>query len=234
MPNARFFIPALAALIGLSLAVTHPAAAQTTLTANSFTTNTASSGDTTSSDLTALGTTDWLNYGNYGSSTVNQKGTPTSVVGLISVATPYGTTAFNYQNFSAVPHASWTNGSTKNGGKATGSNVHDTWQVGGVNQGFTFTVTLPAKSTDVVDVFLGGYSANAAFQVFAGSTSLLNTTFATGSNANKGGYFSSSFSNSSASPQTLTYKFYETSADGSFDNVKLGDVTLASTPAAAK
>ena len=77
----------LAALAALGLAAAHPAAAQT-LISNGFTQST-SNNQSSPYNLTTIGTTDWINYGNYNSNAVNQKGTSTTIVGLISTAAAF-------------------------------------------------------------------------------------------------------------------------------------------------
>ena len=223
----------LTALAALGLAAAHPAAAQT-LISNGFTQST-SNNQSSPYNLTTIGTTDWINYGNYNSNAVNQKGTSTTIVGLISTAAAFhapgsgATGAINTSGYDNAVYAQWSDGTTLSSGRASSGGENADRQISLPGNGFTYTVMLPANSTDIVNTYIAGYSAKSDFQIFAGSTSLVDTTaFATGTNANNEGYFTSSFTNTSNSTQTLTYNFYETAGDGSYENVKLADVTLSS------
>ena len=222
----------LTALATLGLASAHPAAAQTLLS-NTFTQST-SNNQGSPYNLTTLGTTDWINYGNYGSNTVNQKANSQSgIVGAISTATAIGS-VFDTHGYDNAVFAQWSDGSTSLGGRASSGGENADRQNSGAGNGFTFTVNLAGTSTSTVNVYVAGYSSKSDFQIFAGSATLLDTTaFATGTNANNEGYFSSTFANTSASSQVLKYNFFETAGDGSYENVKLADVTLASTPTPA-
>ena len=214
----------LTALATLGLAVAHPAAAQT-LISNTFT----SAYQGGPFDLTAIGTTDWINYGNY-NATYNQKAVSGIAVGAISTATAYGSGIIGYTNYQDVPHAKWSDGTSSN---PSSGDTGNSWQQNGAGNGFTFTVNLAGNSTDTVNMYIGGYRTGSDFLVSAGSTQLIdNKGFNTGDNAG-GGYFSTTYSNTSASSQTLTYSFFDQTDLGQYSNVKLGSVTLASTPTPA-
>ena len=221
----------LTALAALGLAAAHPAAAQTTVTS---TTTYLSDKEGGPYDLTSIGTTDWINYGSYYSA-YNQKAVSGSAVGLISAATAYGSSNIGYQNYQDVPHATWSDGSTSLGGTASSSGTGNgnSWAEFGAGQGFTYTVTLPGNSTDTVNLYVGGYLAGSDLQVSAGGTQIVdNKDFSPGVNGG-GGYLSTTFSNPSASSQVLTYSFFDQTDLGQYSNVKLGSVTLASTPTPA-
>ena len=215
----------LTALATLGLATVHPAAAQTTLIGTTTFTSAYQGGPF---DLTAIGSTDWINYGIYGI-TYNQKAVSGSAVGLISAATVYGSGTIGHE-YRDVPHAKWSDGTSPN--TSSSDNGNSLQQNGGGN-GFTFTVTIPGSSTDIVNMYIGGYRTGSDFLVSAGSTQLIdNKDFNTGDNAG-GGYFSTTYSNTSASSQALTYSFFDQTDLGQYSNVKLGSVTLASTPTPA-
>ena len=212
----------LTALAALGLATSHPAAAQTTVTVATAFTEAYQGGPF---NLTAIGTTDWINYGNY-NSTFNQKAVNGSAVGAISTAV-YDTVNYGFGNYSDVPHAKWSDGTSSN---VSSGDTGNSWAEYGAGQGFTFNVNLPANSTDIVNVYVGGYRTGSELQVSSGGTQIVdNKDFLTGDNAN-GGYFSTTFSNTSASSQALTYRFFDQADEGQYSNVKLGSVTLASDP----
>ena len=216
------------ALATLGLAAAHPAAAQTTVTGATTFTSAFEGGPY---DLTSIGSADWINYGNFNSS-INQKAVSGTSVGAISTATAYGSDDKDYRHHEEVPRASWSDGTSPNTSETqnTGS-----WQQAGVNKGFTFNVNLTGNSTDTVNLYVGAYNSFSDLQVYAGSTKIVDSTdFYTALNTGNGGFFSTTFSNASATSQLLTYNFFETGGTGGrFDNVKLGSVTLASTPTPA-
>ena len=216
----------LTALATLGLAAVHPAAAQTTVTGATTFTSAFQGGPF---DLTSIGTTDWINYGNY-NSTYNQKATTSgSAVGAISAAV-YDTTNYGFGNYQDVPHAKWSDGTSSN--ISSGDNGNS-WSEFGAGQGFTYTVTLPGNSTDTVNLYVGGYLAGSDLQVSAGGTQIVNNTDFSPGGSGGGGYLSTTFSNPSASSQALTYRFFDQTDNGQYSNVKLGSVTLASTPTPA-
>jgi len=216
----------LTALATLGLAAVHPAAAQTTVTGATTFTSAYQGGPF---DLTAIGTTDWLNYGNY-NATYNQKAVSGVAVGFISTATAYGSSNIGYQNYQDVPGAKWSDGTSSN---PSSGGTGNSWQQNGAGNGFTFTVNLAGNSTDTVNMYIGGYRTGSDLLVSAGSTPIVdNKDFNTGGSSG-GGYFSTTYSNTSASSQTLTYSFFDQTDLGQYSNVKLGSVTLASTPTPA-
>ena len=213
----------LTALAALGLAAVHPAAAQTTVTSATVFTSAFQGGPF---DLTAIGTTDWINYGNY-DATHNQKAVSGVAVGAITATTAYGSGGFGYQHYQDTAHAKWSDGTSPNTSSAVNGN---SWEQDGAGNGFTYTVTLPGNSTDIVNMYVGGYRTGSDLLVSAGSTQLFdNQAFNTGNNAG-GGYFSTTYSNTSASPQVLTYSFFDQTDLGQYSNVKLGSVTLSSSP----
>ena len=218
----------LTALAALGLAAAHPAAAQTTVTS---TTTYLSDKEGGPYDLTSIGTTDWINYGSYYSA-YNQKAVSGSAVGLISAATAYGSSNIGYKNYQDVPHATWSDG-TSSYTSSSGTGNGNSWAEFGAGRGFTYTVTLPGNSTDTVNLYVGGYLAGSDLQVSAGGTQIVNNTDFSPGGSGGGGYLSTTFSNPSASSQALTYRFFDQTDNGRYSNVKLGSVTLASTPTPA-
>jgi len=217
------------ALATLGLAAAHPASAQTTVTG--ATTFTSTLAGRLSFNLTSIGSTDWINYGNLDSS-INQKSVSGNVVGAISTATVYGTGPIATRNQTEMSTVNWSDGTSPHTADAGNGN---SWQQDHANNGFTFNVTLASNSTDIVNLYVGGYNSYADLQVYAGPTQIVdNHDFSTAYNTANGGFFSTTFSNASATSQLLTYNFFETGGTGGlYDNVKLGSVTLASTPTPA-
>ena len=222
----------LTALAALGLAAAHPAAAQTTVTLATTYFPSQNGGPYSLTTGQYAGTTDWINYGNYGSNAVNRKGTSTTIVGNISVATAYGSGAIATNSYNDAPRSMWTDGTSLSGGTASTIYSQDDRQTFGTGNGFTYTLTLAPNSIDTVDLFVGGYQSNSDLQVSAGSSQLVNSTLAAGGNG-YGGILSTQFTNASNSSQLLTYNFFEassTTGNPNDGNVKLADVTLSSSP----
>ena len=214
----------LTALAALGLAAVHPAAAQTTVTSATVFTSAFQGGPF---DLTAIGTTDWINYGNY-DATHNQKAVSGAAVGAITATTAYGSGGFAYNHSQDTAHAKWSDGGTSP--RTSSTDDGNSWEQDGAGNGFTYTVTLPGNSNDIVNVYVGGYRTGSDLLVSAGSTQIVDDKdFNTGDNGG-GGYFSTTYSNTSASSQVLTYSFFDKTDLGQYSNVKLGSVTLSSSP----
>ena len=216
----------LTALAALGLAAAHPAAAQTTVTS---TTTYLSDKEGGPYDLTSIGTTDWINYGNY-NSTYNQKAVSGVAVGFISTATAIGSGIIGYQNYQDVPHAKWSDGTSP---RSSSTDTGNSWQQDGAGNGFTYTVNLPGNSTDIVNMYVGGYNTHSDLLISTEGMQIIESKDFDPGNGGGGGYFSTTYSNTSASPQALTYKFFDQTDLGQYSNVKLGSVTLASTPTPA-
>ena len=214
----------LAALAALGLAAAHPAAAQTTVTGATTFTSAKQGGPF---DLTSIGSTDWINYGNY-NATYNQKAVNGSTVGAISAAV-YDTTNYAFNNYQDVPIAKWSDGTSPNVSSNSAGNGNS-WAEYGAGQGFTYTVTLPGNSMDTVNLYVGGYLAGSDLQVSAGGKQIVDSTAFSPGGSGGGGYLSTTFSNPSASSQALTYRFFDQTDKGQYSNVKMGSVTLSSSP----
>ena len=234
-------------LAALSLTGSRPALAQTVIIDGAYAT-------VGSTDLTAVGTTDWVKWGHDSNNTTfvqkGSAGANTTPVGYISNVTSISEAVSdgapsgpdnNRAETGGGSKVSWSGGinvlnhddgylssENDNQDRLGNNNGADTFKYG-LGLGWSFDVFIPSMTTGTLYLYEGGYLSTDTLSV----TSLNGTAGPSMSVDNLtggNGYFTAAINNTASTSDTLSFRFYESAAHGQYDNPKIEAAALSLRP----